>query len=75
MSNGLAKMPLATRRRALELGATFIENDLAEMRADAIRNDELGRNVCIERDFMKVAEWASAAVLLRAMADLESRAL
>lgn len=77
------RMPLATRKRALELGATFIENDLGEMRAKAQRADERGvgddKNGgvypithCFEHDLMKVAEWASAAATLRALAAAET---
>lgn len=71
------KMPLATRKRALELGAVFIENDLGEMRAAAVRADEAASRGtgavypvthCLEHDLMKVAEWASAAATLRCMA-------
>ena len=77
------KMPLATRKRALELGAAFIEDDLDQMRQRA-RNQhedassregwdgrELPLTTSLEGDLMKVAEWASAAAALRALAASE----
>lgn len=75
------KMPLPTRRRALELGAGFIEADLDQMRADARARDDGARGGgplysvthCLEHDLMKVAEWASAAATLRALAAQEER--
>ncbi len=71
-------MPLPTRKRALELGAAFIENDLNDMRSRArerYNEDGDGREfpltTSLEGDLMKVAEWASAAAMLRTMAAQE----
>ena len=72
-------MPLPTTRRALSLGAEFIENDLATMRMDARRNDDAVRSGgqlhavthCLEHDLMKASEWAAAAATLRALAAQE----
>lgn len=70
-------MPMPTVKRALELGAGFIEHDLATMREQARRNDEEARDEkrgvypvthCLEHDLMKAAEWAAAAATLRMMA-------
>lgn len=67
------QMPLASKRRALELGAGFIERDLAELRAGGRRSDETGQphSHGFEHDVMKAAEWASAATWLRALAEQE----
>jgi hypothetical protein len=76
-------MPLATKRRALELGAQFIENDLGKLRAGAVRcyeaAERLGEPESVqpvthshEHDVMKAAEWASAATWLRALAEREA---
>lgn len=76
------KMPIPSRKRALELGAAFIEADLNDMRTRA-RNRaearqsapddgrELPLTTSLEGDLMKVAEWASAAATLRALAAQE----
>jgi hypothetical protein len=78
-------MPLASKRRALELAATFLENDLAEMRGRARQQYEHQQNSqgeawdgreyplgsSHEGDLMKAAEWASAIVWLRAIAEQE----
>jgi hypothetical protein len=75
----IEKMPMPSHKRALELGAAFIEQDLAQMRMDARKSDERGDDGrvwpvthCLEHDFMKVAEWAAAAATLRALAKDES---
>jgi hypothetical protein len=76
-------MPLATRKRSLELGAQYIENALHQMRDQARqqyehasqREDWNGREfpltTSLEGDLMKVAEWASAATTLRMLAEQE----
>lgn len=78
-------MPIPTRKRALELGATFIENDLHKMRDRAVeqfeaaqqRSDWDGREYPLgsshEGDLMKAVEWATAAATLRALAAREDR--
>jgi hypothetical protein len=80
-------MPFPTRRRALELGAEVIENDLHDMRKRAIEQFEHQRRVhgdewdgrefplgsSHEGDLMKAVEWATAAATLRAMAAQEER--
>lgn len=67
------KMPLATRKRALELGAALIEQDLAELRMGARYSDETGQPYShgFEHDVMKACEWASSATILREMAKHE----
>ena len=72
------EMPLPTKRRALELGASFLEADLGKMRIAARERDAKadGYRVCpithcLEHDVMKAAEWASAAATLRALAAQE----
>jgi hypothetical protein len=83
----MIRMPLATARRALELGATFLENDLHDMRKRAQEQYEHQQRVhgkewdgrefplgtSHEGDLMKAVEWASAAATLRAMAEQEPR--
>lgn len=70
-------MPLPSRRRALELGAGFIEQDLHEMRRVAQRNYESSESNPLpvthnhEHDLMKAAEWAAAATTLRMLAERE----
>jgi hypothetical protein len=78
----MIKMPIPTKKRALELGATFLESDLHAMRRRAIEQYEHqqdahgeewdGREFPIgsshEGDLMKAVEWAWAAATLRAMA-------
>lgn len=72
---------LADRKRACELGAAFIENDLRQLRTDvrrlADRAEEYGDHdpakgipvgTSHEGDVMKAMEWASAVTWLRAMA-------
>jgi hypothetical protein len=74
-------MPIPNRKRALELGASLIENDLHQMRRDAIRLQEIAgptnRAQAIttshEADLMKAVEWATAAATLRLMAELERK--
>lgn len=82
--SAIHKMPIPSRKRALELGAAFIEADLNDMRSRA-RNRSEGSGVpddewdgrefplttSLEGDLMKVAEWASAAATLRALAAQE----
>lgn len=70
---------LADRKRACELGAQFIENDLRQLRT-TVRNGEFREHdlaprepaipatTSHEADVMKAMEWASAATWLRAMA-------
>lgn len=79
------KATLATRKRALALGAQFIENDLGKMRERIQRHEgpsfEAGEfdptrpvppdTTSHEGDFLKATEWASAATWLRAMAEAE----
>lgn len=74
-------MPLPSKKRALELGAGFIENDLHTLRQDAQAryeansdNPDLALPVTHshEHDIMKAAEWASAAAILRMLAEAES---
>lgn len=72
------KVTLATKKRALELGATYIEQELALMRDLMSKREDAARSgsalpiepltTSHEADIMKVAEWASAAATLRAMA-------
>lgn len=78
-------MPIPSRKRALELGAQFIENDLHKMRAQAIEQFEHQRRVhgdewdgrefplgtSHEGDLMKAVEWAWAAASLRCLAAQE----
>lgn len=80
-------MPIPTRRRALELAATFIENDLHEMRRQSIEQHQNqrswggehwdGRELPLgsshEGDLMKAVEWATSAAILRAMAAQEDQ--
>lgn len=80
------RMPIPTRARALELGASFIENDLHAMRRRARemyeqqeRNAGEGFDGKVgpigtshEGDLMKAVEWATAAATLRAMAMAEN---
>jgi hypothetical protein len=79
------RMPIPSRRRALELGATFLESDLHEMRGrvreqyehqQRVHGDEWdGREFPLgtshEGDLMKAVEWAWSAATLRAMAEQE----
>lgn len=79
------KMPIPTKKRALELGASFLELDLDNMRKRATEqyehqqrthgDDWDGREFPIgtshEGDLMKAVEWAWAAATLRAMAEQE----
>jgi hypothetical protein len=77
------RMPIPSRKRALELGATFIEQDLHAMRQAAIDRQEVqsqhpdwdGREfplgTSLEGDLMKAVEWATAAATLRALAAQE----
>jgi hypothetical protein len=77
-------MPIPSRKRCLELGALFLENDLHEMRRRSQAGYERqsrqegwdGREFPIgtshEGDLMKTVEWATAAATLRAMAAAES---
>jgi len=83
----MTTMPIPSPRRALELGATFIENDLHDMRKRAqagyehmqrVHGDDWdGREFPLgtshEGDLMKAVEWASAAATLRALAAVEDR--
>ena len=81
----MIKMPIPTRKRALELGASFLENDLHKMREQAAhqyeaaerRADWDGREFPIgtshEGDLMKAVEWATAAATLRAMVEQEGK--
>ena len=64
------RMPMASKQRALEIGAEFIEADLNSMREQA-RAREFPLTTSLEGDLMKVAEWASAAATLRALAAQE----
>lgn len=57
-------MPIASTKRALELGATFIESELVRMREQPVANDAA---------FMKGVELASASARLRALAESEPR--
>ena len=74
--SSLPTATLATRKRACELGAAFIESDLRELRATLQRNQEVAgldnRPQCVttshEGDLLKAMEWASAITWLRAMA-------
>lgn len=74
------KMPIPSRARCLELGATFIENDLHQMRAEAVEayrvaeRDGFAQSVrpltsSHENDLMKAVEWATAAATLRLLAE------
>jgi hypothetical protein len=81
----MIRMPIPTRKRALELGAAFLEGDLNDMRKLAqegyeyqksIRGDDWdGREFPLgtshEGDLLKAVEWATAAATLRAMAEQE----
>ena len=76
----MIRMPLPSRRRALEAGAHFIESELHCMRERAIAHDAEARRddgtlypltTSLEGDLMAVAEWASAAATLRALAAQE----
>lgn len=76
----MTRMPLPSRRRALEAGAAFIEAELHRMRELAVKHDEEASNsaaglfpltTSLEGDLMAVAEWASAAATLRALAAQE----
>lgn len=78
-------MPIPSRKRALELGAAFIETDLHAMRKRAVELHEHQRRVhgdawdgrefpqgsSAEGDLMKAVEWATAAATLRTMAAQE----
>lgn len=80
-----ATMPIPSRKRALELGAKFIENDLHTMRRRAQEQNEHQRRVhgedwdgselpigtSHEADLMKAVEWATCAAMLRTMASNE----
>lgn len=72
------EMPLPTRKRALQLGAAFIEEDLHKLRRDVQalylaaereKRDPIPVSTSHEADIMKAAEWASAAAMLRMMAE------
>lgn len=79
------KMPLPSRKRALELGAAFIEEDLDKMRQQARRHfeeqekrhgvdwdgAEIPLTTSLEGDLMKAVEWAWAAATLRCLAAQE----
>jgi hypothetical protein len=79
------ELPPTTRKRALELGAAFIQNDLDKMRTRAREQFEHARRVhgdewdgrefpvtsSVEGDLLKAVEWASAIATLRAMAAQE----
>lgn len=79
------ELPPTTRKRALLLGATFIQNDLDTMRRKARQQyehqrDRFGENwdgreypvtSSVEGDLLKAVEWASAIATLRAMAAQE----
>lgn len=80
MCGVLETATLASKKRALELGASFIETDLRQLRTDARRihdTTEPGKPVSMpvttshEGDIMKAMEWASAVTWLRAMAERE----
>lgn len=78
---------LATKRRALELGAAFIAADLAELRRSIAageraqldydldnsrfreRPEVFPATTSHEGDFLKAVEWASAAAILRCLAE------
>jgi hypothetical protein len=64
-------MPIPSRERALKLGASFLERDLDDMRKRAVA--EYARQLPIgtshEGDLMKAVEWATAAAMLRTMAE------
>lgn len=74
-----------TRKRALELGAAFIQADLDKMRKKAREQYEHQRSrfgdewdgrefpvtSSVEGDLLKAVEWASAIATLRAMAAQE----
>lgn len=72
------KMPIPSRKRALQLGAEFLEADLNDMRTRARERfnengdgREFPLTTSLEGDLMKAAEWASAAATLRALAAQE----
>ncbi len=83
----MIRMPIPTKKRALELGAQFLENDLHAMRKRAIEQHEHQQRVHGEKwdgrefpigtshegDLMKAVEWATAAATLRALAAQEER--
>lgn len=69
------KMPLPTKRRALRIGAGFIENDLHDLRRrqqahyESCPENPMPVSTSHEADAMKAAEWASAAAILRMLAE------
>lgn len=71
---------LADKKRACELGAQFIEDDLRALRTrvrdgewnegdGAPRERAVPASTSHENDVMKAMEWASAATWLRAIAE------
>lgn len=82
----MVTMPIPSKKRALELGATFIENDLHAMRKRAQEQYEHQQRVhggdwdgrefpqgtSAEGDLMKAVEWSAAAAMLRALAAQEA---
>lgn len=62
---------LASKKRALELGAGFIENDLRRLRTDARRLEDVPATTSHEGDILKAMEWASAVTWLRSLAERE----
>ena len=81
----MIRMPIPSRKRCLELGASFIENDLHAMRKRAQEQYEHQQRVhgkgwdgrefplgtSHEGDLMKAVEWATAAATLRSLAAQE----
>lgn len=80
------KMPFPSKRRALELGASHLEQELHKMRTairleeeqvyNASRTEEGALPVrplstSHEADMMKAVEWAWSAATLRALAERE----
>lgn len=70
--NDLPTYVPCTRKRALEIGADFIELEVRKMRADAQRADATTTPVVYaERLLLDVMDKCQAAAILRTMAERE----
>ncbi len=64
---------LASKKRALELGAGYIELELSRMRDSIANRKDAPDGWSVEADVMKAMEWGSAWATLKMMAEVEDK--